>query len=178
VAPRVRDGWLEHDAYFTRRPFPTRRAGRGFVGQPFDEHDRPLIEGPSWFAERLAAILLRRGPAVRLASRARALARAAPLPVLLALAVPWRRRVLLPAPDGAASAGDDKRGTRRSGEQLVVGARSRWTPQRPRCGRIPARWRTVRDQSTVFVLPQIVRDRNRRAVERRRRLVDTASGSW
>lgn len=47
VAPRVRNRWLEHDEYFTCQPFPTRRRGREFVGQPFDEHDRPLITGPT-----------------------------------------------------------------------------------------------------------------------------------
>jgi protein O-GlcNAc transferase len=77
VAPRVRDRWLEHDGYFARKPFPTRRAGREFVGQPFDEHDRPLIEGPSRLEERLAAMLFRQGPVVRLAGGARRLARRA-----------------------------------------------------------------------------------------------------
>ncbi|MBX7185722.1 MAG: hypothetical protein K1Y01_11315 [Vicinamibacteria bacterium] len=46
IAPRVRGSWLEHDPYFARRPFPTRRRGRQFVGQPFDETDTPLIVGP------------------------------------------------------------------------------------------------------------------------------------
>lgn len=46
IAPRVRGSWLEHDPYFANRPFPTRRRGREFVGQPFDEEDRPLITGP------------------------------------------------------------------------------------------------------------------------------------
>lgn len=52
VAPRVCGHWLEHDPYFAGRPFPTRRAGRSFVGQPFDEHDRPLVEGPTALGER------------------------------------------------------------------------------------------------------------------------------
>ena len=77
VAPRVRDRWLEHDGYFAGEPFPTRRAGREFVGQPFDEHDRPLIEGPSWLEERFAAMRFRRGPVVRLARGARRLVRRA-----------------------------------------------------------------------------------------------------
>lgn len=46
IAPRVRGSWIEHDPYFSNRPFPTRRRGREFVGQPFDENDRPLITGP------------------------------------------------------------------------------------------------------------------------------------
>jgi hypothetical protein len=90
VAARVRDRWLEHDAYFTPHPFPTRRVGRAFVGQPFDENDRPLIEGPSWLAERVSAMRLRRGPAVRVVARVRSLARAALArlaPILLAFVV-------------------------------------------------------------------------------------------
>jgi hypothetical protein len=77
VAPRVRDRWLEHDGYFVRKPFPTRRTGRGFVGQPFDEHDRPLIEGPSWLRERLTVMRLRPDPVGRLANGARRLVRSA-----------------------------------------------------------------------------------------------------
>ena len=77
VAPRVRDRWLEHDGYFAHNPFPTGRAGREFVGQPFDEHDRPLIEGPSWLRERLIALRLRRDAVGRLASGARRLVLAA-----------------------------------------------------------------------------------------------------
>jgi hypothetical protein len=73
VAPRVRDRWLEHDGYFSGKPFPTRRMGREFVGQPFDEHDRPLIEGPSWLRERVAVMRIRRAPVVRLADGARRL---------------------------------------------------------------------------------------------------------
>jgi hypothetical protein len=47
VAPRVRQSWVEHDPYFARIPFPIRRRGREFVGQPFDENDRPTILGPT-----------------------------------------------------------------------------------------------------------------------------------
>jgi hypothetical protein len=47
VAPRARSSWREHDPYFARTPFPTRRRRREFVGQPFDDADRPLIQGPS-----------------------------------------------------------------------------------------------------------------------------------
>ena len=76
VAPRVRDRWLEHDGYFARKPFPTRRAGREFVGQPFDEHDQPLIEGPSRLRERVAVMRIRRNPVViLLADGARRLVR-------------------------------------------------------------------------------------------------------
>jgi hypothetical protein len=42
VFPRVRDQALVHDEFFDRRPFPVPRHGAEFVGQPFDEHDRPL----------------------------------------------------------------------------------------------------------------------------------------
>jgi hypothetical protein len=51
--------------------------GREFVGQPFDEHDQPSIEGPSWLRERLTALHLRRDAVGRLASGARLLARRA-----------------------------------------------------------------------------------------------------
>jgi hypothetical protein len=47
VHPRVRERWLEHDPYFARKPFPTWRRWREFVGQPFDAQDRPLISGPT-----------------------------------------------------------------------------------------------------------------------------------
>jgi hypothetical protein len=47
VLPLVRERWLEHDGYFARRPFPTRRRWREFVGQPFDADDRPLVSGPT-----------------------------------------------------------------------------------------------------------------------------------
>jgi hypothetical protein len=57
IAPRVCERWLEHDEYFARKPFPTRRRGREYVGQPFDENDRPLLRGPyplEWRLRRLA----------------------------------------------------------------------------------------------------------------------------
>ena len=47
VAPRAKTSWREHDPYFARIPFPTPRRRREFVGQPFDETDRPIITGPS-----------------------------------------------------------------------------------------------------------------------------------
>jgi len=53
VVPRVRERWLEHDEYFSGRPFPTRRRGREYVGQPFDENDRPLLSGPTALERRL-----------------------------------------------------------------------------------------------------------------------------
>lgn len=49
IAPIARPRWLEHDEYFVRKRFPTCRRGRQFVGQPFDEHDRVLVDGPSWW---------------------------------------------------------------------------------------------------------------------------------
>jgi len=53
IAPIVRHDWLEHDEYFARMPFPTRRRWREYVGQPFDEHDRPLVAGPTALRRRL-----------------------------------------------------------------------------------------------------------------------------
>jgi len=35
------EGKLEHDEFFDHRPFPTPRRGAEFVGEPFDEHERP-----------------------------------------------------------------------------------------------------------------------------------------
>lgn len=60
VLPRVRPRWLEHDEYFSGRPFPTRRRGRVFVGQPFDECERPLAKRPAalaWQARRARVAL-------------------------------------------------------------------------------------------------------------------------
>ena len=50
IAPLVRDRWFEHDEYYAHKPFPTRRVDGSFVGQPFDERDRPLARRPSWSA--------------------------------------------------------------------------------------------------------------------------------
>jgi hypothetical protein len=66
IAPIVRHDWTEHDEYFARMPFPTRRRGREYVGQPFDEHDRPLIAGPTALRRRLGQAA--RGAQHRLAS--------------------------------------------------------------------------------------------------------------
>src|SRR5262249_9683013 len=63
IAPRVRAHWMEHDEYFSGRRFPTRRVGREFVGQPFDEHDRPLVFGPTpleWRFRRVGSLVKRR----------------------------------------------------------------------------------------------------------------------
>jgi len=65
IAPRTRDCWMEHDDYFAARPFPVRRRGREFVGQPFDEHDRPLIEGPTEAERRLRHAARRMVNAIR-----------------------------------------------------------------------------------------------------------------
>lgn len=53
VWPRIKMNCLQHDDYFARLPFPTRRRGREFVGQPFDEHDRPLMVGPTHLESQL-----------------------------------------------------------------------------------------------------------------------------
>jgi hypothetical protein len=42
VYPRVREHACVHDPFFEKRPFPTARRGGRFVGQPYDEHGRPL----------------------------------------------------------------------------------------------------------------------------------------
>ena len=47
LAPVASKDWTEHDPYFAKKRFPTRRRGREFVGQPFDVSDRPLIMGPT-----------------------------------------------------------------------------------------------------------------------------------
>jgi hypothetical protein len=71
VAPRVREHWLEHDPYFAGRPFPVRRRGREFVGQPFDAQDNPLILGPTENEQRLRD-WARRSPRLwRILARAR-----------------------------------------------------------------------------------------------------------
>ncbi len=53
VMPRIQHSLVEHDEYFAQRPFPTRRRGSQYVGQPFDEHERPLIPGPTAMRRRL-----------------------------------------------------------------------------------------------------------------------------
>ena len=47
VWPMIKRNCLQHDDYYARFPFPTRRRGREYVGQPFDEHDVPLLDGPT-----------------------------------------------------------------------------------------------------------------------------------
>ncbi len=42
VFPHVKDRSLVHDEFTAMRPFPVRRRGLEFVGEPFDEADRPL----------------------------------------------------------------------------------------------------------------------------------------
>jgi hypothetical protein len=44
ITPVVKDRWLEHDEYYAKKPFPARRDGRSFVGEPFDARDRSLAE--------------------------------------------------------------------------------------------------------------------------------------
>jgi protein O-GlcNAc transferase len=41
VYPLIADRAHVHDEFFDHRPFPTPRRGAQFVGEPFDEHDRP-----------------------------------------------------------------------------------------------------------------------------------------
>jgi hypothetical protein len=53
IWPLVSRRCLQHDEYYGGDAFPTRRRGTSFVGQPFDEFDRPLITGPTWLARQL-----------------------------------------------------------------------------------------------------------------------------
>jgi len=41
VYPLIADRAHVHDEFFDHRPFPTPRRGAEFVGEPFDEHERP-----------------------------------------------------------------------------------------------------------------------------------------
>jgi hypothetical protein len=41
VWPIARDSMVEHDEFFSKRPFPMRRDPRHFVGQVYDEMDNP-----------------------------------------------------------------------------------------------------------------------------------------
>lgn len=48
IEPLVRNKWMEHDSYFQNpkqpvRRFPSKRKYGEFVGQPFDETDKPLF---------------------------------------------------------------------------------------------------------------------------------------
>jgi|5B_taG_2_1085324.scaffolds.fasta_scaffold01295_9 hypothetical protein len=42
IYPQVREASMVHDPFFDKKPFPTNRTGRQFVGQPFDENDNEL----------------------------------------------------------------------------------------------------------------------------------------
>lgn len=42
IYPRVKKVALVHDEFYAKRTFPEPRSGLEFVGQVFDEHDRPL----------------------------------------------------------------------------------------------------------------------------------------
>jgi len=57
VAPLVADCMHVHDEFFHGRPFPVLRRGAEFVGQSFDEHERPLDPGQG---QALTAALSRR----------------------------------------------------------------------------------------------------------------------
>ena len=58
VVPRIADRACVHDEFFDHQPFPVPRRGAEFVGQPFDEHDRPLDPA---HAHALIAVLAARG---------------------------------------------------------------------------------------------------------------------
>jgi protein O-GlcNAc transferase len=42
IYPSVSTKSMVHDPFFDKTPFPTKRVGRQFVGQPFDENDNEL----------------------------------------------------------------------------------------------------------------------------------------
>lgn len=74
IWPRLRGRCVEHDEYYGGEAFPTWRSGTSFVGQPFDEHDRALIHGPTAAARlvrqtvrRVAQVAGLRGAPIRLA---------------------------------------------------------------------------------------------------------------
>jgi protein O-GlcNAc transferase len=58
ILPLVRDRWFEHDEY-RGRPFPTALVDGGFVGQPFDECDRPLMQRLSWSGWQMNRMLIK-----------------------------------------------------------------------------------------------------------------------
>jgi len=44
VYPIVKNDALVHDEFFEKKSFPTKRDGLNFIGQIFDENDKPVIE--------------------------------------------------------------------------------------------------------------------------------------
>lgn len=42
IYQRVKDDCLVHDEFFEKKPFPTPRVDKRFVGMGFDENDQPL----------------------------------------------------------------------------------------------------------------------------------------
>jgi len=42
IYPKVNANSMVHDPFFDHKPFPSKRIGRQFVGQPFDEHENEL----------------------------------------------------------------------------------------------------------------------------------------
>ena len=52
IYPIVKDVAMVHDEFFDKKPFPSPRRGREFVGQVFDEFDRPNQGHASVFADQ------------------------------------------------------------------------------------------------------------------------------
>lgn len=41
IFPLISNDCMVHDEFFDKKPFPTQREGKQFVGEPFDENDNP-----------------------------------------------------------------------------------------------------------------------------------------
>lgn len=41
IYPLISNDCMVHDEFFDKKPFPTQRMGKQFVGEPFDENDNP-----------------------------------------------------------------------------------------------------------------------------------------
>lgn len=43
IYPRIKDNCFIHDEFYDNKPFPTKRKGLEWVGQVFDENDKPVV---------------------------------------------------------------------------------------------------------------------------------------
>lgn len=44
IFPYIQDSVLIHDEYFSKNPFPTQRINKEYVGKPYDENDKPVLD--------------------------------------------------------------------------------------------------------------------------------------